>query len=536
MLGSFFRAHYFSLLVLGLSIFLVGAIATRERHLLGSGPSNRYRLHAIPVALSQLYHGRQHDYTAYRSLALTFQRMDRSTDELITEFANPLAPVGDETYFWAADDRGLSDVVFCAFRLFGPRVGSLGRFYVLLLSLSVLTFVVGYWRSPSSLLLVPSFLLGLLVLSQACSLREQLPLADGQPWVESLALSESRLFEALGLLAALHLGLLAWHQERLPLLTWLTALPQALFLLFLYHARSSLGWIYLALFAVAAARILSIVWPLVRGRKGTWALTRPPILVTLLLIGCLLTLSEYKRLSYHPAYFAEQGPRTVWHNALMGFGYHPRLRDTLPVRIRDDAAVVRLLIARLHDRHDVRLDPSWTQDQILCSLGGCGTFNWSVYEQVAREMYLDVWQKYPGEAAACYLWYKPADVAGQTAHLGRLLLRDMICGKDPLLVAGMLGTAALLALFLAAAWRSPADRKSLASIHTVCLILLGFSTIPGVAFYAAVPTLAGFYLSLTVATVLWLLRLLLRFSPLCLRSPNVSRTEPSPNSSTAKAA
>ena len=46
--------------------------ATDRRLGLHQFASTRYRFHAIPVAMSTLYHHRPHDYTALRNLAMRF--------------------------------------------------------------------------------------------------------------------------------------------------------------------------------------------------------------------------------------------------------------------------------------------------------------------------------------------------------------------------------------------------------------------------------------------------------------------------------
>src|SRR5690349_2578641 len=77
--------------------------------------SNRYRFHAVPVAVSQLHHGRERDYTAFRALAHRFHDGARDLDEQIRESLS--AGPGTDTYFWVADDRGLADFVAAAFVL-----------------------------------------------------------------------------------------------------------------------------------------------------------------------------------------------------------------------------------------------------------------------------------------------------------------------------------------------------------------------------------------------------------------------------------
>src|SRR5262245_16478984 len=186
------KANAGRLLLAGAAVALLGLLDAADSRLgLYRHASNRYRFHAVPVAVSQLYHGRAHDYTAFRTLGHRFHDGSRDLDEQIAEAIQ--ADPGTDTYFWVADDRGLSDFVTAAFRLFGPEVRSLWRFWFLLLTASVGLFALGYWRRPAALALPVFVLFGLLVLAEALPLRTRIPF-DGRFWQEDIALYESRLF------------------------------------------------------------------------------------------------------------------------------------------------------------------------------------------------------------------------------------------------------------------------------------------------------------------------------------------------------
>jgi hypothetical protein len=474
-------------------ILMLWRIAVVDKQLgLSSNISARYQYHAIPVALSQLYHGRQHDYTAFKDLALKFQAADANLDELISHYADPATPVGEQTYFWAADDRGLSDYVFLAFLLFGPSSHSLGALYLLLLGLSLLCFLVGFWHSQQYLLLAMVTLACFLGFAHLCPYHQQIAGGITAP-VGGLALHESRMFEALAILGLVHLGLLIWQIEPASRLTWVTALPQVALLLFLYHARSSLGWVYLALFVVAGCRLVPLAWRAVRRGPLLHPGVVRPLLVVFLLVGSLLGLSQYTRLVYHPAYFAEQGSRTFWHNAIMGFSYHPQLATRLNLGV-DDRLVIRHVIGRMRATNDPRLDASWTEDNILCSLGSVTQFDWLTYETVAREAYFAIWREHPGKAFASYFWYKPQVVLQQIIRAGNRLIREV--AKRPLLLLTLLGTVVVLGAYT---WGNARNRSLQVTVRwagLLGLLLLPFSLIPAVAFYIALTTMSGFYLLL----------------------------------------
>jgi hypothetical protein len=512
-IAGYLKQHGYSVVLMALALLFLTMLGLTDRQFdLSRTPSNRYRCHAIPVALSQLYHGRIHDYTAYKQLALPFQNFTIPLETLLAKYADPQAPVGEETYYWTADDRGLSDYVSASFRLFGTHVSSLAYLYYLLLLGTLLCFVCGYWREPVVLVLPVLVLLGFLIYAHACPLREQITLGDGSYWREPVALYESRTFETLGVLAWLHLGLLLWRREGFGSLTWTMALPQVLLLIFLYHARSSLGWMYLGLFILTAVRLTGLAWERWRGGRPLRDRVLRPLFVAALLLATLGGLQLYKMATYNRAYFEDRGSRTIWHNALMGYGYHPRLRESLDVGI-SDPKVMLLVIRRLREANDPRVNENWTPNIIGHSLGGLYQFDWPTYEGAAREIYFDVWRRQPGRAFACYAWYKPRDIIGHSAQIARLLGDELYAGR-----ANLLGVAfAISVILLAACWQiMRRDPEKLARFRTVCgpcAMLLLFSTVPAIAFYAALPTLSAFYIALTVCTGLLLVLLACAVSP-----------------------
>ncbi len=55
------------LLILLIAVsFFTAIFVANQFGLSRAEPSSRMRLHALPVAISQVYHGRKHDYTARR--------------------------------------------------------------------------------------------------------------------------------------------------------------------------------------------------------------------------------------------------------------------------------------------------------------------------------------------------------------------------------------------------------------------------------------------------------------------------------------
>jgi hypothetical protein len=489
--SNWIRRHALPAFLSVIAFTLLALLARTDRDLeLWKSLSNRYRFHAIPVSLSHLYHGHPHDYTGRRAFAHTFQQSNEELDAIIPRMiANP-PPNDTDTYYWIADDRGLADFVTCSFRLFGPRIKSLTKFYFLFLGVAVALFLAGHWRSPGAMLVPIGVLFGMLALAQVLKLREELPSA-GNVWQGEISLNESRLFDMLALVSWAHLAMVA-VAPRAGRAAWLTAIPQAALLLFLYHARSSLGWQYLALFALIAARGAWWVRQRWRGERGFAELVRPAFIAALA-AGSIAALGQYKKATYHPEYFAGGGPRTFWHNALIGFTFHPGLRTELPMPAVSDQDATRLVLKRMHDANDPRLDATWTLDSIMNSLGSHGSFDWKTYEEVAKETYFAVWRERPAEAAACYAYYKPVAVKDQLGAMLRLLGNGLGTAGMRNLLPGLIAALLGLAVAFFAGRRSAEFRTSVRTAFQVLLAMLPFSLIPGIAFYTAIVTLSCFY-------------------------------------------
>ena len=181
----------------------------------------------------------------------------------------------------------------------------------MILGLSLALYTVGYWRTPAALLLPLFVVFGWVAIAQVMLYREPFPNGQGY-WGEQIALYESRMFDVLALVSVLHLAVLAGVVPRVSRLAWVTAVPQAALLVFLYHARSSLGWQYLALFSLVTLRF---GWWVVQrcGESERSQSPAAPLFVAALLALSLIGLKQCQRAVYHADYRHDYGQRTFWH-------------------------------------------------------------------------------------------------------------------------------------------------------------------------------------------------------------------------------
>ena len=450
---------------------------------------NRLRYHAIPVAMSVLYQGRPHDYTAFWGLAIGFQDPGTIEDRIAwgVKYVRPTNE--NRTYYWAADDRGMADYVIGAFTLFGPRADSLYKFYFVVLGLSVLLFLLDLsWHPAMSATLI--FALGALYTCLSVIPLGNLTLAIFEPG----SLFEPRVIELLSLVAALHLGLTGfvssrWSPARIAIIAGQSAILAAC-----YHARSSVGWEVLFVVIVGGVSWAARRW-LARG-QSTGRLDLPwPVLC---LAAAVALLVAYERHAYNPRYFQDMGARTVWHNALMGLGSNRHLASTYDLGVSDRAAVDSV-IRFLRDRHDPRLTADWTRDNILNSLGGHSVFNWFVYEQSARDLYWHLWRTETRSMLHLYLIDRPREI-GQVIVKAALPDAAPWRNRQGLFFNPFAAGALMVTLpgLLIAGIRRP----DLKAVVAAALVLLACSVIPGVLFYPVVHTMMGVFASLSLVAYL----------------------------------
>ena len=465
--------------------------------------TNRLQYHAIPVAISVLFHGHPHDYTALTSIARTFQ--DAKTDvevKIIRTILNE-PPADDTTYYWAADDRGMADYVIAAFRLFGPSTKSLYKFYFVVLAASVVLFLADLaWAPIASALL-------LLVLGGIYACTSVIPLGNlTLPIFEPSSIYEPRIVELLAYVATLHLALTPFFSARWSPARRAIVAMQAAILVACYHMRSSVGW------EVSFILMLNVACWIWRHRhqaraQGDGALRPTMIAATwpsICLAAGLVLLFAYHRVAFNPRYFRDMGSRVVWHNALMGLSFNAHLREKYRLAV-DDRAVVNAVRTYLQSTNDPRLTVEWNETTILNSLGGHTVFDWFAYEGAGRDLYRHIWRSDPGAMLRLYTVDKPAETI-------RVIVKAFQASPDSpgTIPDGMrfnpFSRVALLIVLPAIVlmWMSGG---AIVPTLSVVLFLFACSVVPGIFFYPVVYTMMGAFATVALAGYLTVARLLL---------------------------
>ena len=458
--------------------------------------SDRVRYHAIPVAISSLYHGWPHDYTASKSLAMGLQRVG-PLNPLIAEAVARRPGPDDGVHYWAADDRGMADYVIAAFFLFGPEARSLYSFYFVVLGASCLLFLLDAGRHAG-----PNVVL-ILALGALYSCLSVIPHARAfYPTMEPAALFEPRMIELLTFVATLHLAFTGFIDRSWTRVRVAAAVGQAVLLGACYHARSSVGWQIAFIAAACAVNAVRMARATHRAPTSDARPARPRLLAALgpvVLVGIGLgALTLYKSAAYNPRYFDDMGARAVWHNALMGLSSNAHLAATYGLAI-DDRAIIYAVIGRLRETRDARLTADWTDENIRNSLGGHSVFNWFVYEQAARDVYRHIWRADWPSVLQCYLIDKPARLVRVFWGVSRLAAASQSIGKY--FVLNQLTPGALI-IILPALLIAMICHLDLTHAVAGSVALLPFSASPPLLFYPVVPATMGAFA--TVSLVIYL--------------------------------
>lgn len=211
--------------------------------------------------------------------------------------------------YWGYDDRGLGDYCIAAFSLFGPSIASMSKFWLLLLAISTAAFLMTYISHPTGPPVLFIFL--------ACA---YLGLGLYSFLQTAASLTEERALEYLSYLPALHLTLFPFYARTANRMAIAGLALQTLIFVFLYHARSSIGWQILPILAstigVYVFKYRRVATDGCSKGGSTWL--RIILLPLAMLVVGMCMLGVYAKITYHPSYFGEEGGRNFYHNALMG--------------------------------------------------------------------------------------------------------------------------------------------------------------------------------------------------------------------------
>jgi hypothetical protein len=379
--------------LIGLCFFLVAVVAIRDQ-----SPSNllslRYLFNSVPTALSFLL-GRPHDYAAYREVANRFweersARAPLTVDKVIKEIMATPVRDPDQLWFYNGDDKGLADIVYVGFRLFGLHSKSIYYVQLLLLGLSTALAVL-FCRSDTRFLLILLFyFLSLYAILFTFEISN-----------ESTSLTEPRFIGYLSVPSMLFFAFASLNREPLRVAYVLCSVAQAFVLLMIIHARSSEIWQMMAVFAVALMCSVSPIF------NRDWKMLGQTVFPVLVLVIAYCGLAQYKSYMYNDQYFAiYHSSRIVWHNALMGVAFNDDLGPKYHLAKPNSAAIADDFQVITGVGHFIAQRGEMDVAQSLFSKKD--TFNWILYERYARALYFKIVTNDFWQVARTYLEIMPS--------------------------------------------------------------------------------------------------------------------------------
>jgi hypothetical protein len=400
--------------------------------------------------------GRHLDFGGWSALLRDTAMLDRALRDAKNTVVDPRLP----PQMILGNELGYADYMYVAFRLFGLHIASLYYFYFLVLGVACTLFVLEYGRSPFPMFLLASYLGGLFFLQNyAQSQGNQLA-----------SLANSRLFDALSLLPAVHIFLAIWRRltPKLPALA--TVSVQALILVFLVGTRTAAVWqVVMILFATIAVTLFD-PWtkrlPYLRPKSRFWIGLWPGVLT----ITFLAMLAVFFRVDADPRYKQETGHHTIWHSVLatllddndsLRLIYLGNNEPENPDQISYDA-----VINDLNNRHDASSPIAYLlgNGKITIDLER-GT---AAYDELARSLVLRI------------IVHHPLAIISTVPQILYMQMRmfsiSAAMSWQNLLGAGALG--ALAGLFWLGAQAERIKRKDAANGTVALLIVLASSLIP----------------------------------------------------------
>lgn len=298
---------------------------------------------------------------------------------------------------YTEDDKGYSQFIAAAFRIFGFSIRSLYRLFFASIVVVTVIFSVGLMRRPLALIVALSYL------AAVCAAIWLLPnsMVASDP-------ADNRFLSTVSGLSALHIALVGMWPEPPRYGKLLTAAAQALVLGVIILTRTAYVW--QIMFLVTWLGTLAIVryWrtPANRARAAAWptgllGLTIGLAMVPQVLNGALQKSDEATLSSnYH----------LFWQPVAMGLAFHP---DGFPLYGfgTRDWDIYNVTYKYLEDRPDVARDLQINLRDVVFEgsppYANFSNVGWGKYDQAVGRMFAEFAAGHPRMVIETYLYYHP---------------------------------------------------------------------------------------------------------------------------------
>jgi hypothetical protein len=480
------------------------------QHQIGFRPESRLR-QALAIAISRMHQPPLSGYLAYQSVIDDLNangftlfdderglrldeeartallgdpaRMDRTLrharDAMINGDLTPQRINGNIT----GNEVAYADYFYSAIRLFGLHMSSLYYLYFLLLGTACALFVLQFRNSPFLMFLLTTYLGGIFFLQNYAQ-------TEGS---QLATLANSRLFEALSLLPAVHIFVAVWRRMPFKLSTLAIVVAQSAVLVFIVDCRVAARWqiamivataLGLLLVEACKSRSLRLSW-LRQCRNGIWAAGVVAAFVAghMGLISVSVDASYKSELKYHAMWDSVLGgllesSTQLQREYLGGDGYAvPFSDDLIEDAINND----------LNKRHDMSSPIASTNSEGKIEINvGDGK---DEYDRLAEALSFRIVRQHPLEVLAGF--YR------------KILNQIAVYGADDAITFRNLAGMIILSVAGGLIWLSQgflaASNEHLSNVAGAGAIVLAFATIPALIVASALSV--GTLLSFLIASI-----------------------------------
>ena len=262
------------------------------------------------------------------------------------------------------EDLGIVIYQELSFRIFGYQVESFLYLYYFLLSVSVLIFLLTYFKRIDLLNILLLFVCGHYVIVAIAPLVEHLRLQT---------VHADRFLPVLGIMPTLYLTILVLGKTRFTLAKVFGVTIQALIIILVINVRTGAQWQIMFLISAIA---LTIIWySLHKQEIAKYVLCKLNIWVPTVVLLCFILFKMYMLFSVHYSYNEVTSKHLFWHQMIGGLAAHPDSKSKYNIVYNDTAGfdIAQKRIKELYGTDD------WY------SLGG-----YPLFESVLKDIYMEI--------------------------------------------------------------------------------------------------------------------------------------------------
>jgi hypothetical protein len=363
---------------------------------------------------------------------------------------------------FSGEDTGLGTYTYVAFRLFGVNIPALTYLYFVIVTMSLVLYGIGHWRSVGAMAAVVAVTLAfyVVVCADIVNFLGSSELFRGAPGID---VKDPRFLGTIAAIPLLHV-IVMWTRPRYRLgpLDYVVVAMQAAIFAFALQIRSPVVW---AVLALSAFWLTIGALALRRGRSlrslcDWWQSRSAPMPITILAV--LFSAQLLAAATLHPLYRAQGDiPRHMfWQGVLSSLEvnpewpvkYGPSVNNATGDMLPEEAA--RIAIMKL---------PAEERQQYLA---GNGWPRWTALEKFSRIVFFDILRNDPEFVAHAFFIDKRAQAWQCEEQFFGVLFSGLPAWN--VLIAGV----AVLFLVVLAAWNGDAQVTLLSTAGVIPLFIV----------------------------------------------------------------